>query len=130
MKLTREQAIEEHRKMWNWIADETLKRRKCVYKRDYLETQNIKLFDLYVNCFLCHYARQFDDGYKDCSRCPLEWRKSGDTRYSGNEYCICDKDGMLYREWSYAKFSPIFSSKHIADLARKIANLPEKESER
>ncbi len=33
MTLTRKQAIDEHRKMWNWIADETEKRGEIVKKR-------------------------------------------------------------------------------------------------
>lgn len=35
MKLTREQAIKEHRKMWRWIAEETENRRYCVSKTKY-----------------------------------------------------------------------------------------------
>ena len=30
--MTREEAIENHRKMWNWIADETEKRKRKVKK--------------------------------------------------------------------------------------------------
>ena len=31
MKLTREEAISEHRKMWNWIADEIEKEKRDEY---------------------------------------------------------------------------------------------------
>ena len=39
MKLTREQAIMEHRKMWNWIADETLRLKRRVPKDNYFEAK-------------------------------------------------------------------------------------------
>lgn len=34
-QLTREQTIAEHRKMWNWIAEECLRRKEKVEKADY-----------------------------------------------------------------------------------------------
>lgn len=34
MKLTKEEAIERHRLMWNWIAEETLHKQKCFDKLD------------------------------------------------------------------------------------------------
>ena len=34
MELTREEAISEHRKMWNWIADKVEKRKeRSIYRR-------------------------------------------------------------------------------------------------
>ena len=30
MKLTKSEAVQEHRKMWNWIADETEKQERIV----------------------------------------------------------------------------------------------------
>ncbi len=32
MELTKEEAIANHRKMWNWIAEETLKQERKVEK--------------------------------------------------------------------------------------------------
>lgn len=33
--MTRKEAIENHRKMWNWIADETVKQQRKVLKSEY-----------------------------------------------------------------------------------------------
>lgn len=41
MKLTRRQAVVNHRKMWQWIKKETLKRKKCVEKSDYFKENNV-----------------------------------------------------------------------------------------
>ena len=38
--LTREEAINEHRKMWNWIADETLKQKRKVNENEYFHQIN------------------------------------------------------------------------------------------
>lgn len=38
MQLTREEAIANHRKMWNWIADETERWEDCATKSDYFNT--------------------------------------------------------------------------------------------
>ena len=33
--MTKQEAIENHRKMWEWIAEETQKQRRCVSKAEY-----------------------------------------------------------------------------------------------
>ena len=68
MELTREQAIKEHRKMWNWLAEHP-----DMDKDDYLELNDFEY--VYSECFLCHYSRQ-NEG-KCCSEeCIIDW---GDT---------------------------------------------------
>ena len=52
MVLTKQEAITEHRKMWNWIAD-TIKEEKRIkdirgLKRKYLEQKDLKIMG---NCF-------------------------------------------------------------------------------
>lgn len=127
MKLTREQAIAEHRKMWNWIADETLKRKEKVTKCDYLEiffpNQNINSL-----CFLCDYSANrkksenvsYNKHYKICERfCPLKW--GNDPK----DTCVetyNTLDSGLFEKWCYSR-----GYKKAADLARQIAELPEKE---
>lgn len=56
MKLTKQQTIEGHRKMWNWIADEIEKRRRTVciveLKMEYCKNNHLELRKW---CFCCEY---------------------------------------------------------------------------
>lgn len=116
MELTREQAIAEHRKMWNWIADaiETL---KIVFDIDILKDLYLGVFkkmSIYPveSCFLCEYSRSEKnkkDSGTSCDYCPII-RAYGDG-------CL----GGLYYAVSTAK-----SWQEQAALARQIANLPER----
>lgn len=112
MKLTKQQAIEGHRKMWNWIADE-IERGKYVciireLKFFYCIANNLILRQ---NCFCCEY----NSGYYDCSRCPLDWIET--------LHC-CDNEDSLYNRVKDAD-----TWQEQADLARQIANLPERKDE-
>lgn len=107
MGLTREQAIAEHRKMWNWIADEHEKGNYLVDKSDYLESHGFSSSEMINDCFLCTYAK------KNCKNCPLVWN---------NEKCIYV--GSEYKQYCDA---PPCQEDYI--LARKIANLPEREDQ-
>lgn len=119
-KLTKEQAIAEHRKMWRWIAVETLKREKMVYKEDYLE----KYFpdeDICYDCFCCEYGKQKTNSEEDirCNFCPLDWGSDCSTTQ-----CI-DKsypaDDNLFILWEFTS-----DWKFAAKLAKQIAELPER----
>ena len=109
MKLTKTQAIEEHRKMWNWIADETEKQKICVYEEDYFH-------DIYPNtsvrnnCFLCEYAAY---NFPVCRKCPLDFC---------TEYCT--NAGSAFRFWISSLQACDWKS--AAKYAREIANLKEK----
>ena len=115
MKLTREQAIAEHRKMWNWIAD---KIEECeeVFDIDIIKIEYLTLNEykgMLENCFLCEYARkerEKRDFGVSCDYCPI-------TRLDGSG-CL----GGLYHEVRTAE-----NWKEQAKLARQIANLPERE---
>ncbi len=108
MKLTREQAIEEHRKMWRWIAEETLKRKKKVWKENYFK-EHPEYKELPISlCWCCEYADV------KCLKCPLVWPNGGCTEKK-------EKIGLFYKwviETNYKK---------AAKYARKIAELGEKE---
>ena len=110
MKLTKQQAIEGHRKMWNWIADkiEREKRRFYIYdlKEIYCRENNLLLRH---NCFCCEYSGDDDRG---CEKCPVDWEKT--------EHCS-DDEKSLYTLVLYA-----YTWQKQAELARTIANLPEK----
>lgn len=138
--MTREQAIAEHRKMWNWIADETLKRQQKVNKVDYL--YNLKkqfcsegkcigdcgICNEYLlekckpksQCYCCEYARKHiktEDQFYLCNRCPIQWKNV----YGENCKGCCANRG-LFKEWD-----SLTNYKVAAELARMIAELPEKE---
>lgn len=106
---TKQQAIEGHRKMWNWIADE-IEKRKCECDISFLKhcyCYENKL-TLITNCFCCEY----NNGDKKCQNCPLDWIET--------PHC-CDNDSSLYHRVLWSE-----SWKEQADLARQIANLPER----
>lgn len=109
MKLTKKQAIEGHRKMWNWIADE-IEKRKCecdipLFKQCYCCENKLTLIS---NCFCCEY----NVGIKECLKCPLDWIETS--------HC-CDNDNSLYCKLTHSE-----SWQEQVDLARQIANLPER----
>ncbi len=117
MKLTREQAITEHRKMWNWIADETEKRGYKVSKKEYLYKERGFDETLCNDCSCCEYAifASLKEEKPTCSVCPIDW---GINDYGARKVCC---DDSLYDDWRIVT-NPI----HAAQLARKIANLPAK----
>lgn len=103
MNLTREQAILEHRKMWNWIADE-LEKGNCVEKIDYLISHGYNPSEIKNRCFLCTFCLEH------CDCCPLQWSETW-CEYEYSEYAeYCESETL--DEKSY--------------WARKIANLPER----
>lgn len=126
MKLTREQAIKEHRKMWNWLAENP-----DMDKDDYLELNDFEYVE--NECFLCHYNHQNDGKY--CGEdCILDW---GDT--SGCISGICNlglykvyieligllRDINKNSEWSADIIKILnFAKSHTA---KTIAKLPENE---
>lgn len=116
MELTREQAIAEHRKMWNWIADEIEKEKMIcdidMYKDFYLTVLRKMTILPVERCFLCEYARK--EKYKKysgttCDCCPVKGG-GGDGCLGGLYYSVCRAE-----TW-----------KEQAALARQIANLPER----
>ena len=121
MQLTRQKAIQEHRKMWNWIADTSERLCIPVSQQTYLE----KFFGgitIENNCFLCDYVCGPCNGKPTCISCPLLWTSSG------IEYCTDNSmDVGYYDLWEYAYYTRNYIE--AARLARIIANLPEKEYE-
>lgn len=112
MKLTKEQAIREHRKMWHWIAGETERRQEKVYKEEYFNTF-FPAEDIKNGCFCCEYDSQFRGC---CVHCPLEWEP--------NEENMCCE----YFYYSlYLLWACINEYHEAAALARQIAELPERE---
>lgn len=109
MKLTKQQAIEGHRKMWNWIADEIERQKSecCIsfLKDFYCSANNLNLRH---NCFCCEYSI---DGNHGCEKCPVDWIK---TKHCSDDETSLYEAVLCAKQWQ-----------EQADLAKLIANLPE-----
>ena len=104
MNLTKTEAIENHRKMWRWLAEETEKRERKVEKKKYFEEHGIE--DTPANmCYCCEYARR---SLSECGHCPIDWPRGG---------CSC---------WLYSLWCGATDYHEAAELARQIAELPVK----
>lgn len=121
---TREQAIAEHRKMWNWIADETERTGQRVTKREYMSKHGVNIY-LPHYCFLCAYSEKQARKHRrtrsgKCDYCPLDW--------SSNALCPClDKQEEndlkgLFAQWELTSDIP-----RRVELARRIAELPKRD---
>lgn len=72
--MTKNEAVENHRKMWTWIALETLKRKSKMEKEDYFnEIMPSLKGKIFNNCFCCNYAKQLRYSVEFCEMCPLKW---------------------------------------------------------
>ena len=113
LNLTKAQAIAEHRKMWRWIADETKKRGRRVWKEEYFKAMNIPPENRPdTDCYCCEYA----GGH--CPDCPVEL--GGDFGHCSDRDTCGDWEG-LYAQWANTN-----DPEEAAWLARKIAELPER----
>lgn len=105
--------VDQHRAMWNWIADtiQVLQYRCFVngMKRHWCEENH--QYASY-SCFACEYVGNTDPVV--CrKKCPFNWGEcSGFTRCTDGYYAEC-RDSL---DW-----------KKQVELARKIANLPVRE---
>lgn len=128
MELSKRQTIEEHRKLWNWIADKykagSEKSAACL-KSEYLNEHGYK--NLYHTNFLCNYARQ--KSKEDmCLFCPVRW-----SSYVYDMPCINDEYandnfglyGRLLKETSPYEPGGV-DTEECERLAREIAELPER----
>lgn len=107
--LTREQAIKNFRKMWNWIADETEKRQTIVQREDYFKENNIvEIPTLY--CYVCAVT------YLGCWNCPIKWSNRG---------LVCTDSYSEFREWLAAISDDDY--RRASKMARKISELKERE---
>lgn len=125
MKLSREEAIENHRKMWQWIAEETLKREKIVCKEEYLE-EYFPNEVICCDCFCCEYGRQqinlgYDMRY-GCKFCPLDWDSS--TTVMCCDRFTDDDDLGWFALWE--KITKVLNWQQASELAKIIAELPER----
>lgn len=120
MALTFEKAVLNHRKMWNWIADETLKRECVVSKEDYFRENKIFNINIPLNlCYCCHYTKRTRFS---CTACPIKWNPSYEN--NGIRTYECTYPNSPYTLWKEAcRFGDYINA---AKYAREIANLPKK----
>lgn len=119
MQLTREEAIANHRKMWNWIADETERLERVVLKPEYFKEHNISHNDFPMHfCYCC----SFDLTYWSlplCGACPINWGVNTEMQ------ACCNKKSP-YKKWRIVVNHYSHDWESAAKLAREIANLPER----
>ena len=101
--------------MWNWIKEETKKRKRTVNKEEYFDEMNIP----YENqpehdCYCCQFDSQFSD---NCACCPIDW--GIECHVEVDVPCL---EG-LYRDWWTC---PADEWERAAELEGKIAELPER----
>ena len=123
-ELTKQEAVENHRKMWNWITEETLERKSIVGRFDYFREMGIGLGEdrPFLLSYCCEYdnQRKLEVGYRICAHCPLDWGSKVDSCMCMDKYEIDDNNGLL-QKWIKEK-----DYKKCAELAREIANLEER----
>lgn len=117
MELTKEQALIEHRKLWNWLADESLKQKRKVIKEEYF-TEFCDNYDNIPrsNCWCCEYATA-ENYFRNCGICPIRW-----DGITGN-HCLLSSSFEMWADVRNTDY------KEAARLARIIANLPASEDQ-
>lgn len=122
-RLTREQAIKNHRKMWQWIRAQTLRQKRCVNEQDYFTANNFSFESIpLAKSYLCEYNRECNRG-NSCKNCPVLW----------NGLDCCSKESSLDMQGLYTKWKDAVNKKDFytaAELAGIIAELPQSYTER
>lgn len=127
--LTREQAITKHRQMWNWIADKTLIRKRRITKQEYFnENLGENEEQPLVNCYACQYSAEqsgiisFSDNI--CQFCPIDWNSNAHCLM-----CLYSDDSLSDNVFTLWQNTIIGNWENAAELARQIAELPERMEE-
>ena len=117
--MEKDEAVRKHREMWNAIADKIEARKHGI--DIYKEKGRIAGKGILNNCFCCEFARTEQD-VPNCDMCPMIW--PGDSRDFMCEDASNERNGDgLYRKCVNSNGD----WKKQAQLARQIANLPEKQ---
>jgi len=114
MKLTKEEAINRHRELWGWLAENPMKE-----KTDWPGWGEYE--DIYGSCFLCEYAfesqKNDSNGLSKCEHCPVEFKETNGYPKGTVGYCL----GGLFSRWDRA-----IEPKERSRIASLIRDLPEK----
>lgn len=129
MQLTKEQAVQEHRKMWNWIANQYEHKTDILEQyysiesiKEYYITQYFPKEKIECDCFCCEYDRRYGSF---CNACPIEWSsKLNLNKCFDKSSTELNLYGKLYH--MTCAFSCKSDSQELARIARQIANLPER----
>lgn len=127
MELTKQKAIEEHRKMWNWIADQyeagrvgdihTMKLEYIIDETEYRER-------IIHDCFCCEYAVQKSNSAYRCLDCPVIWGTEVYDKLFPCEHFLSAYQKLKSESCKSDKCD--VNSELCARFAREIANLPER----
>lgn len=112
--MTKKEAVENHRKMWRWIAEETLLREAKVHKKDYFEHFKIASIPFRM-CYLCDYVNKLNIKFFKCRKCPVNWGK----------WKTCYADHSLYYKWYKTDDYEL-----CAKYAKEISELEERETKK
>lgn len=124
MKLSKVAALMETYKMWDWIARETLKRKRMVSKLDYVyDFPFIYVYNDYYPksiCWLCQFTFDMWD-HLSCRDCPL-YNKWGIKE--PEDHRLCTSEHSLYDSWanSWGWLGSYICAREIADRVKKELN--------
>ena len=121
MKLTAKEAVEETKKMWQWISENPEKK-----KEDYLKLFK-KNVDLLNCCYLCEFCKKkgIIKYPLDCRRCPLInlWSNDLSLALSYDYKCIRSYDSPYFK---YTYFIAKHFKQESAVCASEIVKLCDK----
>uniref|UniRef100_A0AAU8B0Y0 Uncharacterized protein n=1 Tax=Dulem virus 36 TaxID=3145754 RepID=A0AAU8B0Y0_9CAUD len=111
-------AIENHKKLWNWIADETLRSCRKVKKSEYFKANKVGYAK--SSCYCCQFVediREVVNIVPFCSchvLCPINWNTES-----------CTENDSLYMKWEGAVewYDCYKFAKQIAELEPNIEAL-------
>lgn len=126
------ECLENHKKLWLWIARET--RRRCVImiKDDYFREHPLieMTGTVPINyCYFCDFARLYASmiGKSDdvpCKYCPSKWGVSEDFN-STFSHGYCQTGDSIYKSWETGAFGNISRGNLELDIIENLANLAE-----
>lgn len=121
IEMTKEEAVANHRKLWNEIADMLERRERYPTSLKQIALRNIgEKNDIYNECYCCEYTKG------DCSKCPIVWNNNDRNRY------MCENGEDSYYDENNSEWLNFLTVMNLKDydlaakIARDIANLPEK----
>lgn len=121
--MTRKEALTGHRRLWNEIADMIESGVRFFASNQYKEEALFRIGEtneLKANCYCCQYTKG------NCHACPVVWNGEDISEdamcenYNGTE----NGEYAEFKEFIYLRNHPA-----AAQIARKIANLPERVNE-
>lgn len=119
MTFTFEEAIDKHREMWNWIAENIEAEQWNINELKHIYMSENNYTDISLDCFCCHYAGT-KRGNSNCSRCPIVWSDS-----SIQKGFMCEQEGSPYLEALECSEDGEYDK--AARYAKLVAELPSRE---